>query len=133
MSQFLWASWPQTQQLCHFMLHISVVQLMDVSVDESNWSLQRITVNMLLEKKRYSLNECRALWRPASMQHISTTKASLWCSWCPVPQTEINQIAVLFILTNSHEKLLCSGDDLCCFYWKKMVQSFCLSATVVRW
>ncbi len=34
-------------------------------------------------KKRYSLNECWALWRPASMQHISTTKASLWCLRCP--------------------------------------------------
>lgn len=56
-SQFLGASWPQIQPQTVFILHISVVQLMDLSVDESNWSLQRITVNMLLEK-RYSLDEC---------------------------------------------------------------------------
>ncbi len=40
-----------SHRLCYFILHTSVVQLMDLSVDESNWSLQRITVNMLLEKK----------------------------------------------------------------------------------
>lgn len=80
-------------------------------------------------KKRYSLNECRALWRPASMQHISTTKASLWCSWCPVPQTEINQIAVLLILTNSHEKLLCLRDVLCCFYWKNGTEFSLISSS----
>lgn len=33
---------------------------MDLSADESNWSLQRTAVNMMLEKKRYSLFALKA-------------------------------------------------------------------------
>lgn len=58
MSLFLGATWAQIASVLLYC--ISVVPFMDLSVVESFGPLQRITMNRLLGKKRYPLNEMNA-------------------------------------------------------------------------
>ena len=114
------------QLLCFFILHISLVQFMDLSVDESNWSLQRITVNTMLLEKRCSVNECRALWWPASMQHISTTKASLWCLSPRLKWTKLQPSSFEHIHMGN-----CNIVEMgYVFYWKYITLKLTKSATL---
>lgn len=70
---------------------------MDLCESESNWPLQRITVNTRL-KKKYSLIEYWALWRQATMQHISTLKPSVWCLHCPSDWNETTYSLLQYVV-----------------------------------
>ena len=110
---------PPIQRPCYFILNISVVQFMGLSVDESNWSLQRITVNMPLGKKGIHWMNAE-LFEDQPQCNISPLPKHLFDVW-RVPQTEINQITVLLILTHSHVKL-----QFCrhvCLYWQYSMSS----------
>ena len=93
------------------MLHISVVQLMDVSVDESNWSLQRITVNMLLGKKKVFTE-----WMPSSL------KTSLNATYL-----HYQSISLMFVVScpSDWNKPNCSPVDFNKFTWETAVFERC--------